>query len=182
MAKQQQKTNNKGNLPEYKVNEEIWISGNGMVRVVGQGIDAKVMHITEARKLANSLELDMILLNENTNPPILKIASYSKMMYELKKNAKKQGHNNKSMKEIQLSVSIAPNDIVTKVNKAKEFIKAGSKVKVVLSMKGREKLRREENKRSIYEFIDMLGDIAIPEALPKDEGDNKTIVILKRKN
>lgn len=180
---QQQKTNNKGtNIPQYKVNEEIWVEGNGMVRVIGEGIEAKVMHITEARKIANGLDLDMILINERTNPPIVKIASYSKMMYELKKNAKKQAQNTKPLKEIQLSVSIASNDLMTKVNKAKDFIKDGSKVKVVLSMRGREKQRREENKRSIYEFIDMLSDVATPESLPKDEGDNKTIVILKRKN
>lgn len=180
---QQQKTNSKGtNVPQYKVNEEIWVSGNGMVRVVGEGIEAKVMHITEARKIANSLELDMVLINENTNPPILKITSYSKMMYDLKKKVKKQAQNTKPLKEIQLSVSIASNDLMTKVNKAKDFIKDGSKVKVVLSMRGREKQRREENKRSIYEFIDMLSDVAIPESLPKDEGENKTIVILKRKN
>ena len=48
-------------------------------------------------------------------------------------------------------------------------------------MKGREKIRREENKKSIYEFITMLEDVAVPESLPKDEGDNKTIVILKKK-
>ena len=103
------------------------------------------------------------------------------MLYELKKSAKKQQHNSKALKEIQLSVSIADNDMQTKANNAAKFLQAGSKVKVVLLMKGREKARREENKKSIYKFITMLEDVAIPESIPKDEGDNKTIVILKKK-
>ena len=35
------------------------------------------------------------------------------------------------------------------------------------------KIRREENKKSLYEFITLLEDIAVPESLPKDEGDNR---------
>ena len=43
------------------------------------------------------------------------------------------------------------------------------------------KPRKEENKKSLYEFLTMLEDVATPESLPKDEGDNKTIAILKAK-
>jgi translation initiation factor IF-3 len=48
-------------------------------------------------------------------------------------------------------------------------------------MKGREKVRREENKKSLFEFITLLEDVAVPESLPKDEGESKTTVILKSK-
>ena len=84
------------------------------------------------------------------------------------------------MKEIQLSVNISEHDLQTKVNNARKFIEGGSKVKVVLSMRGRELVRREENKRSILEFIVALENVAIPEAQPRDEG-NRTVVILKKK-
>ena len=47
-------------------------------------------------------------------------------------------------------------------------------------MKGRELDRKEENKRSILEFIVMLEDVATPEGQLREEG-NKTIVILKKK-
>ena len=47
-------------------------------------------------------------------------------------------------------------------------------------MKGREILRRDENKRVILEFISNLEDVAIPESMPRDEG-KKTVVILKKK-
>ena len=62
-----------------------------------------------------------------------------------------------------------------------KFIEDGSRVRVTLTMKGRELSRREENKKSILEFIVMLEDVAVPEAAPRDES-NKTFVVLKKKN
>ena len=47
-------------------------------------------------------------------------------------------------------------------------------------MRGRELARRDENKKSIFEFITLLDEVAVPESMPKDEG-NKTIVILKKR-
>jgi translation initiation factor IF-3 len=72
------------------------------------------------------------------------------------------------------------NDLSIKANKAKKFISEGNKVKVVLTMRGRELSRRDESKKCLYEFIDMLSDVSVPEALPRDEG-NKCTVILKKK-
>ena len=75
---------------------------------------------------------------------------------------------------------ITEHDLQTKANNAKKFIENGNKVKATLTMKGRELSRREENKRSILEFIVMLEDVAVPESQPRDDG-NKTIVIKKKK-
>ena len=172
----------KDNEPNYRINEEIYIEGSPIVRLILPDGNNEVCHISEARKKADEYELDLIEISPKANPPVLKLANYQKMLYELKKNAKKQNRNTKPLKEIQLSVSIAENDLKIKANSARKFIQEGSKVKVVLSMKGREKTRREENKKSIFMFIEMLADIAVPESMPKDEGDSKTIVILKRKN
>lgn len=172
----------KDNEPNYRINEEIYIEGSPIVRLILPDGNNEVCHISEARKKADEYELDLIEISPKANPPVLKLANYQKMLYELKKNAKKQNRNTKPLKEIQLSVSIAENDLKIKANSARKFIQEGSKVKVVLSMKGREKARREENKKSIFMFIEMLADIAVPESMPKDEGDSKTIVILKRKN
>lgn len=169
------------NLPSYRVNKEIFIEGSPMVRLININGVNEVCHISQAREKAKEAELDLIEINGKVTPPILKIADYSKFLYEAKQKLKKQQHSTKPMKEIQLSVSIASNDMQTKAKNARKFILEGSKVKVVLSMRGREKARREENKKSLFEFIAMLEDVAVPETLPKDEGESKTIVILKAK-
>ena len=158
--------------------------GNYSVRVVYTNDDGetvnKVCELREAKNLANRMELDLIEINPKSNPPVLKIADYSKYLYELKKQAKARTQNKTELKEISLSVNISMHDLEIKANKAKEFISKGDKVKVTLMMKKRELVRREENKKSILQFILLLSDVATPESMPKDEG-NKTTVILKKK-
>ena len=166
------------NMPKFRINNEL--HGTYDVRIVGEDIESKIISLSEAKKIANDMEMDLIEINSNVNPPIMKRASYEKMLYEMKKAMKKNKQNVKPMKEIQLSVNISEHDLQTKVNNARKFIEGGNKVKVVLSMRGRELVRREENKRSILEFIVALENVAIPEAQPRDEG-NRTVVILKKK-
>lgn len=174
----QKKVAPKSLLPTYRVNEDIHWKGD--VRITGNDIESKVLPIEEARKIAQSMELDLIEIQPAARPPIMRIANHEKMMYEMKKKLKKSKTPAQQEKEIQLSVSIAKNDLETKAKHAQEFLQDGHRVKVVLRMKGRELTRREENKRSILEFITMLSDISVPESMPRDEG-NKVIVYLKRK-
>ena len=161
------------------MNEEIRLSGD--VRIVGDGIESKVVPLSEARKIAEEMELDLVELQGKSPVPILKICNFEKMLYELKKAAKKNKQTAKPIKEIQLRANIADHDLGIKIQRAREFLEEGSRVRVVLTMKGRELSRRDENKKSILEFIVMLEDVATPETAPHDEG-NKTSVILKKKN
>jgi translation initiation factor IF-3 len=163
---------------KFKVNEEIRLHGN--VRLVGEGLESKVVSIEEARRIAESMGLDLVDLGGRQETPVLKVCNYEKMIYEMKKAAKKNKQHTKPLKDIQLSVNIAKHDMETKANSARKFIEDGCRVRVTLTMKGRELSRREENKKSILEFIVMLEDVAVPEAVPRDDG-NKTSVILKKK-
>ena len=162
----------------FRINDEIRLEGD--VRVIGDGFDGTVMPITRAKDVAGRMNLDVIEVNNKAMPPLVRIADYSKFLYETKKKAKANKQKPKPLKEIQLSVNISSHDIQTKANNARKFIGDGSKVKVVLKMKGRELTRREENKKSIFEFLTMLEDVAAVELFPKDEG-NKTISIIKPK-
>lgn len=163
---------------KFRVNNDIHISGN--VRIIGENIESKIVSINEARNLANSMEMDIVEVKSNSELPIIRICHYDKMIYELKRNAKKNKAQTKPLKEIQLRVNIAQHDLETKANHARKFLEDGSRVKVILMMRGRELSRREENKKSILELIVMLEDIATIESAPRDEG-NKTIVYLKKK-
>ena len=166
-------------ISKFRVNDEIKVKGD--VRIVGERIDSRIVNISEARSIAKDLELDLVEIQGQLEVPVIRICNYEKMVYEMKKAAKKSKQNTKPLKEIQLSVNIAKHDLETKANNARKFIEDGSRVRVTLTMKGRELSRREENKKSILEFIVMLDDIATPEFAPRDDG-NKTSVILKKKN
>ena len=162
---------------QYRINEQIRAKE---VRIVGDEIEPKVYPIFQALKMAEEKELDLVEINGNVNPPIVKVVDYSKYMFELKKALKNKNKKNCVLKEIQLSTNISSNDLNTKVRKAKEFIEDGNKVKVVLTMKGRELGRREDSKKSLLTFIVEMDEVAVPESLPRDEG-NKCTVILKKK-
>ena len=162
----------------FRVNEEIRISGD--VRIVGDGIESKVIPISEARSIANKLELDLVELQGKSPVPVLKLCNYEKMIYEMKKAAKRNKQSAKPLKEIQLRTNIADHDLGIKAQKAREFLESGSRVRVVLTIKGRELLRREESKKPTLKFIVSLDDVAIPESELRDEG-NKTSIILKKR-
>lgn len=164
---------------KFFVNDEIRFNGN--VRIVGNGIESQVVTMKRARDIANEMDLDLVQISNNSDVPIIRICNYEKMVYEMKKAAKKSKQIIKPLKEIQLSVNIAKHDLETKANSARKFLEDGCKVRVILTMKGREIARRDENKKSILEFIVLLEDVAAIESAPRDEG-NKTVAILKKKS
>lgn len=178
---------NKNNgIPEPRINDELEIYDT--IRLIykensfknSDNDFNKVLSIKEAFNLSKEMSLDLIEINDKVNPPIVKLYDYKKYLFEQKKNQKDKKKVVNSLKEIQLSVNISQHDLEIKANKAKEFIKNGDKVKVVLTIRGRENARREQSKECFRKFIGIMGDVAVPENMPKDDG-NKVIVILKRK-
>lgn len=169
--------NNAKESREYRVNDEI--RGYERVRIIGDDIDSKVTTIFEAKRIAESMGMDVVEINTSATIPIVKICNYDKFLYELKKAEKKNKQTSLPIKEIQLSANIASHDIEVKANQARGFLNKGHKVKAVLMLRGRELTHREEYKKSIYEFVIMLEDCSLVESM-KDEG-NKTVVILKKK-
>ena len=139
----------------------------------------KIVTLSEAKNISKEYGLDLVESNNKVNPVIIRLCDYSKYMWELKKKLKQKNKTNTTLKEIQLTVNISDHDINVKANKAKEFIKNGDKVKVVLTIRGRELTRRDKSKSSFNKFIDLMEDCAVCENNPKDEG-NKTYAILKK--
>lgn len=182
MAKSKQ--NQKLQINEPRVNEAI--TGVPTIRVVykkeaNENSDedfVRIMQISDARRLAERMELDLVEVSQNAQPPVVKLCDYSKYLYELKKAEKNKHKVTSKLKEISITANISEHDMETKARKVKEFVEDGDKVKVSLFLKGREVQRRDELKKALYIFIGMVEDVAVPEALSKDEG-NRSIVILK---
>lgn len=163
---------------KHKINGEITSTE---VRVVGRG-EPIVMSTKEAQKLATSEEKDLILINENQNPPIVRIDDYNKFLYvsEKAEKEKKRNANKSVLKEIQLSVNISDHDLETKAKKGREFLKDGDKVKVVISLKGREKANPQRGELVMLKFAQSVEEFGIPESMPKFEG-GKWLMMLKTK-
>ena len=140
----------------------------------------KVVSLSDAKKISEKMSLDLIEINNKTTPPLIRLCDYSKFLWEQKKKEKTKNRNSISIKEIQLKANIADNDLETKAKAALKFLNSGHKVKVVLTLKGREMSRKEYSKESFYKFLSIVGEDVLFEMKPKDEG-NKTFAIIKKK-
>jgi len=162
----------------HKLNGEIRFPE---VRIIGNE-ERLVMSSYEAYNLAQERDLDLILINETSNPPVVKIEEYTKFLYNITKKMKEQKKNSTAseLKEIQLSPNIADNDLNTKVKKSIEFLTRGDKVKCVLVLKGREKAMPEKGELVMLKFATMLEEVGTPEKMPVLES-SKWFMIIKPK-
>lgn len=154
------------------------------VRLVGfQDNQPSVMDKYDAIRLASNNGMDLILVSEKQEVPIVKIDEYSHFLYNLKKMEKDKKKNAQKVeqKEIQLSVNIADNDLNTKAKKAMSFLDDGDIVKCSLMLKGREKSSPERGEYIMLKFADIVKEHGVPDRMPKLENNKWFMVIRKKK-
>jgi len=154
------------------------------VRLIGDNVDVGVYSNEEAKQLANELELDLIEISPNANPPVCKIQDYSKFLYDLKKKQKEQEKKNRlnqvEIKEIRFGPNTDEHDFNFKLKHAEEFLKRGDKVKAFVFFKGREMLFKEKGQILLLRLADQLEDVGVVESMPKMEG-NKMFMFIRSK-
>ena len=128
----------------------------------------------DALTIAGYAGFDLVLMNENANPPVCKIMDYNKFRYEKKKKVKeaqkKQREVTVDTKEFRLSVTIDKHDFDTRVKNARKNLEKGAKVKASIRFKGRQIAHPELAKDVLSRFEEALSDIADVEQKPKLEG------------
>ena len=82
------------------------------------------MSSREAAAIADSKELDLVLISPTAKPPVCKIMDYGKYKYEMIKREKENKKNQKvvEIKEVRLSATIDTGDMVTKSKQALKFL------------------------------------------------------------
>lgn len=139
----------------------------------------------DALTLASYAGFDLVLMSENSNPPVCKIMDYNKFKYEKKKKAKdalkKQRETVVDTKEFRLSVTIDIHDFDTRVKNARKNLEKGSKIKASIRFKGRQIAHPELAKNVLYKFRDELSDIADVEIEPKLEGRSMFMQLTPKK-
>lgn len=162
----------------HKINQEIIFKE---VRLISES-ESIVINTQKAIQLAQESEQDLILINENANPPVVKIEDYNKFIYKINKAEKgrKKNSTQSILKEIKLSPEISDNDLDTKSKKGEEFLNEGNRIKCSVQLKGRQKAAPERGELVMLRFAEMLSELGTPEAMPKFEG-GKWIMIVKPK-
>jgi translation initiation factor IF-3 len=165
---------------QYRINEKIRAAE---VRLVGENINQGVYKLSEALRIAESQDLDLIEISPSAVPPVCRITDYQKFIYQQKKRQKEQ--KAKSMKIIVKEIRFGPqtddHDYNFKLKHAKSFLEEGSKVKAYVFFKGRSILFKEQGEVLLLRFANDLEDYAKVEQLPTMEGKKMNIMLAPKK-
>ncbi|MBQ4562123.1 MAG: translation initiation factor IF-3 [Clostridia bacterium] len=164
---------NNNNSKELLINEKINFDGSKEVRIIGADNEQLgLVSFDRALDMADDAGLDLVLIAAQAEPPVCRIMDYGKYRYERDKREKdaKKKQQVVEIKEIQLSVRIDTNDFNTKVNRARNFLTRGDKVKVVVRFKGRQMTHQEIGQELLSKFSAACEDICVIDKQPKLEG------------
>ena len=67
---------------QYRINEQTRVRE---VRIVGDGIESQVISTREAIQMAEQMDVDLVEISPNAQPPVCRLIDYSKFLYQLKK-------------------------------------------------------------------------------------------------
>ena len=101
------------------------------MRLVGDNVEPAVMPTRKALALANEMELDLVEISPNADPPVCKIIDYKKFLYAQKKKQKeiKAKQAKVVVKEIRFGPNTDNHDFQFKLKHARKFLQDGAKVK-----------------------------------------------------
>ena len=129
------------------------------MRVLSEtGENLGVMSREAALKLAEEKNLDLIEISASAKPPVARIMNFDKFRYEQTKKLKKQRVEEKpqEMKQVQIGIGTAANDLKIKVKKVEEFLSEKHPGVMVLVLRGREKANKDWARLKLGEFLKMI--------------------------
>jgi translation initiation factor IF-3 len=150
------------------------------VRLVGpDGGQIGIKPLPEALAIARELDLDLVEVAAQANPPVCRIMDYGKYKYEAAQKAKESRRktSNVSIKEMKYRPKISKGDFDTKTRKVEKFLAEGHKVKVTLTYRGREMQHPELGRKILDEVVDAVADLGKVEVFPRTEGRQMTMVL-----
>ncbi len=153
------------------------------LRVIdGEGKQIGILSKEEALKKAQDMEMDLVLISQNAKPPVAKITDFKKFLYQEKKKQQeaKKGIKKSVVKDVKLSLFIAPADFERLVNKGRDFLDGGNQVSLNLGLRGREVTKREMAFELMKKYLKELGEINISKE-PKMEGRVLRAVVARKK-
>ena len=162
---------------EPRINEEIYAR---TVRLIGvDGSQLGVFNIADARRVAESQNLDLVEIAPNADPPVCKVLDYAKYRYEQDRKAKaaRKKQSKVEIKEMKFRPKIDVGDYETKKSHVMRFLKKGAKVKITIMFRGREMAHPEQGKMVLDRLAEDLKPFANVEQQPLMEGRNMHMLV-----
>jgi translation initiation factor IF-3 len=138
-----------------------------------------VKPLPEALAVARQMDLDLVEVAAEANPPVCRIMDYNRFKYETAQRAKESRRKATStgIKEMKYRPKIGSGDFDTKTRQVARFLGEGHKVKITIMFRGREMSHPELGKRILDQVAEQVADVAKVEAAPKLDGRNMIMVL-----
>lgn len=162
------------NVP--RMNDRIRISPIRVVNADGEMLGE--METDAALRLAQDQGLDLVEVSPEARPPVCRIMNYGKVLYERQKKTGGGKQHKTQLKQLRLRAKTGQHDIDVKINKAREFLGRGDKVKINVMFRGRENAHHDRGREMLEEIIKSLEDAATVEVPPKMESGRMMSVLL----
>lgn len=161
-----------------------WKIKNPMCRLVEDGKPPRVMPTKDALRLAQDAGTDLVEVgyDKYAGVSIVKITDYGKYVYLAKQKEKQlrkaARENQVEIKEVQLSLTIDTADLDRMVDRAKNFLAEGDKVKLALRFRGKREmanlgLAKDLMKRVLSNF----DGVALLDSVPQLAGREMSCVL-----
>ncbi len=170
----------KDNKEQHAINDQIRAKE---VRLVGDNVEQGIYSIAEALRIADDLNLDLIEISPNAEPPVCRVLDYQKFLYQQRKRLKEQKAKSTKVvvKEIRFGPQTDDHDYNFKLKHAQGFLKEGAKVKAYVFFKGRSILFKEQGEVLLLRFANDLEEYGKVEQMPVLEGKRMIIMLTPKK-
>ena len=143
------------------------------------GDQVGIMRTQDALARAQEKDLDLVEVAPEAKPPVCRILDYSKYKYEQvqKQKAARKHQQQINIREIKFRPKIAQHDYDTKKGHVIRFLSGKDKVKVTIMFRGREMAHPERGEMLLNRLADELGELAIVEQRPQQDGRNMVMML-----
>lgn len=155
------------------------------MRLIGpDGEQVGIVSLEEALEYADRLNLDLVEVAPNADPPVCKVMDYGKYKYEQEQKAKEARKRQATIniKEIKLRPKIDDHDFIIKRNHVERFLRKGDKVKLTIMFRGRELVHPHLGERLLRRMAEEVADIGEVESEPSLDGRNMVMMLTPKRN
>lgn len=150
------------------------------MRLVGpNGAQLGIVPLEEALRRAEEAHLDLVEVAPQATPPVCRIMDYGKFKYQQhKKEAEaRRKQSITTVKELRLSYRTDVGDLERQIQRAREFLREGDRVKFTLRFRGREMQYQDLGREKLVKVCEALSDIATVDGTPRMEGRMMSVVL-----
>ena len=153
------------------------------VRLVGDNVEQGVYPTSEALRMAEEQELDLVVISDKAEPYICRILDYKKFLYEQKKKQKelKAKQVKVVLKEIRFGPQTDEHDFQFKKKHDEKFLEEGSKLKTYVFFKGRSIIFKDQGEILLLKLAQELEHVGKVDQMPKLEGKRMIMLMSPKK-